>query len=81
MFSSLLDVFFPSTSRKNHSLFIKKSEEPVFGEYYSLVQDLTNRFIVAHADGRIGDDLVDHAVEQTLQLTHGRSLDWCGDGW
>ena len=24
---------------------------------------------------------MDQAVEQTMQRTHGRSLDWCGDGW
>jgi len=44
-------------------------------------QDRSSRFIAACATGRIGDDLVERAVTQTVARTHGRALTWCSDGW
>jgi hypothetical protein len=57
-------------------------ETPNEGERWGcLVQDRASRCIVAHAHGRIGDELVDQAVGITVARTHCRPLDWCGDGW
>jgi IS1 family transposase len=45
------------------------------------VVDRTTRFVVAHATGRIGDDLVAQAVGVTVQRTQRRPLTWYSDGW
>lgn len=46
-----------------------------------LVLDRASRFIVAHATGRIGEELVATAVRQVAQRTRQRPLAWCSDGW
>jgi hypothetical protein len=45
------------------------------------VVERTTRFVVAHATGRIGDELVAQAVGVTVHRTQRRPLTWYSDGW
>ncbi len=69
----------------NFGLLSKKNAPdkiPNAGERWGcLIQDRASRCIVAHAHGRIGDELVDQAVGIVGERTKHRPLDWCGDGW
>jgi len=46
-----------------------------------LIVDRASRFIVAHATGRIGEELVAAAVRLAASRTGQRPLSWCSDGW
>lgn len=65
--------------------FVQKKachEQPDEGERWGcLIQDRASRFVIAHASGPVGEELITETVHVAVQRTGKRAFDWFSDGW